>query len=83
MIGISLSDKALNTVNISDTESEKKSVNTGIKIVSVALLIGIIASFFVAPLKNFALEAIYVPVAGFILVGLILILNNKLKKDGC
>lgn len=80
MIGVSLSDRALNEVNIPDREGGRKSVNTGIKIVSVALLIGIISSFFVGPLKNFALDAIYVPVAGFILVGLILILNNKLKK---
>jgi SSS family solute:Na+ symporter len=80
MIGVSLSDRALNTINVSDSQTDRKSVNTGIRIVSVALLIGIIVSFFVAPLKNFALEAIYVPVAGFILVGLIMILNNRLKK---
>jgi hypothetical protein len=41
--------------------------------------VGIIAGFFVGPLKNMALEAIYVPVTGFILIGLIVILNN-LKK---
>jgi solute:Na+ symporter, SSS family len=80
MIGVSLSDRALNTANVTDPGSQKDNVSKGIKIVSVAMLIGIIASFFVHPLKNFALEAIYVPVAGFLLVGMILILNNKLKK---
>src|SRR5450759_2968983 len=80
MVGISISDRAINTINVTDDQTGRKSVSTGIKIVSVALLIGIIASFFVIPLKNFALEAIYVPVAGFILVGLIMILNNRLKK---
>jgi SSS family solute:Na+ symporter len=80
MIGVSLTDRKLNTINVSDFKADRKIANTGIKIGSVALLIGIIASFFVAPLRNFALEAIYVPVAGLILVGLILILNNSLKK---
>ena len=80
MIGVSLSDRKLNAVNIADNKSGRKIATTGIRMVSVALLIGIIVSFFVVPLKNFALEAIYVPVAGFILVGLILILNNRLKK---
>jgi len=80
MVGISLSDRSLSAVNASDHNSDRKSVNTGIKIVSIALLIGIIASFFVGPLKDFALESIYVLVAGFTLVGLIIILNNTLKK---
>jgi SSS family solute:Na+ symporter len=80
MIGVSLSDRALKMVNVTDYKTDRKSVNTGIKMVSVALFIGILASFFVIPFKDFALEAIYVPVAGFILVGLIMILNDRLKK---
>jgi SSS family solute:Na+ symporter len=80
MIGISLTDKSLKTVSITDYKSDRNSANTGIKIATIALLIGIIASFFVVPLKNLALEAVYVPVAGFILIGLIMILNNMLKK---
>ena len=80
MIGVSLSDRSLKKVTVSDFLPDRKSGNTGIKIASIALLIGIIASFFVRPLKDFALEAIYVPVAGFIIVGLILILNSRLKK---
>ncbi len=80
MIGISLYDRKLSTVNVGDHISDKKSVNTGIKIVSIALLIGFIASFFVGPLKDYALESIYVLVAGFTLVGLIMILNNRFKK---
>jgi F0F1-type ATP synthase assembly protein I len=80
MVGISLSDRSLTPANASDHNSDKKSINTGIKIVSIALLVGIIAAFFVGPLKDFALESIYVLVAGFTLVGLIIILNNTLKK---
>lgn len=80
MIGVSLSDRALKNVNISDYKADRSIANTGIKIGSVALLVGIIASFFIVSLKDFALDAIYVPVTGFILVGLIMLLNNKLPK---
>ncbi len=80
MIGVSLSDRALKNVNISDFKADRSIANTGIKIGSVALLVGIIASFFIVPLKDFALDAIYVPVTGFILVGLIMLLNNSLPK---
>jgi SSS family solute:Na+ symporter len=80
MIGVSLSDKALKNVNISDFKADRGIANSGIKIGALALLIGIIASFFVGPFRDFALEAVYVLVAGFILVGLIMFLNNRLDK---
>ena len=80
MVGISLMDKSQKIENIIDIKSGKKGINFGIKIAALALLVGIVAGFFVHPLKNFALEAIYVPVVGFILIGLILILNNTQKK---
>jgi undecaprenyl pyrophosphate phosphatase UppP len=80
MVGLSLLDKSQNINNVLDKESGKKGVNTGIRIVALALLVGIVAGFFVHPLKNLALEAIYVPIMIFILIGLILILNNTQKK---
>ena len=80
MVGLSLLDKSQNTSNVFDKESAKKGVNTGIRIVALALLVGIVAGFFVNPLKNLALEAIYVPIMMFILIGLILIFNNTQKK---
>ena len=80
MVGISLVDKNQKTENTPDEASGKKIVGLGIKLVAIAMLTGIIAAFFVHPLKNLALEAIYVPVVGVILTGLIMILNNKLKK---
>lgn len=80
MIGISLMEKAQKVENIIDRDSAKKNVNMGMRIIAVALLMGIIAGFFVRPLQNVALEAIYVPVTGFIILGLILILNNVRKK---
>jgi solute:Na+ symporter, SSS family len=79
MIGISLTDKNQRVENVLDMDSKKKSVNLGIKIVALALMVGIIAGFFVSPLKNLALEAIYVPITMFILIGLILIFNNTQK----
>jgi SSS family solute:Na+ symporter len=80
MVGLSLLDKSQSTGNIFDKESAKKGINTGIRIVALALLVGIVAGFFVSPLKNLALEAIYVPIMMFILIGLILIFNNTQKK---
>jgi solute:Na+ symporter, SSS family len=80
MVGISLLDKKLKTENIIDNKSGNKLVGIGVRLIAVALMAGIIASFFVYPLRNLALEAIYVPVVAFILIGLILILNNKLMK---
>jgi SSS family solute:Na+ symporter len=42
-------------------------------------LVGIVAAFFVVPMRNLALEAIYVLVTGFILIGVILVLNSSRK----
>ena len=80
MVGISLMDQRQKVNNVFDKESGKKGITAGIRIVALAMLVGIVAGFFVQPLKNLALEAIYVPVVMLILVGLILILNNTLKK---
>jgi hypothetical protein len=44
------------------------------------MLAAIIVSFFVYPLRNLALEAVYVPIVAIILTGLILVLNNRLRK---
>lgn len=80
MVGISLLDKSQKTDNIFDNASGSGIVGLGIKLIAIAMLIGIVAAFFVHPLKDLALEAIYVPIVMVILTGLILILNNKLKK---
>ena len=80
MVGISLMDQRQKVNNVFDKESGKKGITAGIRIVALAMLVGIVAGFFVQPLKNLALEAIYVPVVMLILVGLILILNNTRKK---
>jgi SSS family solute:Na+ symporter len=80
MVGLSLSDRKLRPTGTTDTVTGSRIAGTGVKLIAAAMMAGIIASFFVYPLRNLALEAIYVPVVAFILIGLILILNNKLKK---
>ena len=80
IVGISLLDKSQKTDNVFDDTSGRRIVGLGIKLIAIAMLIGIVAAFFVHPLKDLALEAIYVPIVMVILTGLILILNNKLKK---
>jgi SSS family solute:Na+ symporter len=80
MVGISLLDKKHTVENITDRESAKSNIGVGMRIIAVAMLTGIIAAFFVNQLKNLALEAVYTLVAGFILIGFIIILNNKQKK---
>ena len=80
MIGISLMDRSKRIVNVFDKESGKSMAGNGIKIIAAAMLVGVIAAFYVNPLKDMALEAVYVLVAGFIIVGLIMFLNNTQKK---
>lgn len=78
MVGLSLMDKK-NTVESSDVSAKDYS-SLGMKFIAVAMLIGLIAAFFVHPLRKMALEAIYVPVVAFILLGLILIFNKRLAR---
>jgi SSS family solute:Na+ symporter len=78
MVGLSLLDKTHDIENqFRDDLSRRKSVKLGWRIVSIASFVGIVAAFFVMPMRNLALEAIYVLVVGFILIGVILILNSS------
>ncbi len=80
MVGLSLIDKSHNIENQSVNKiSRRKTLNLGWKIIAVATFVGIVAAFFVVPMRNLALEAIYVLVSGFILLGIILILNTVYK----
>jgi SSS family solute:Na+ symporter len=80
MVGMSLMDKSHNVDNVVDLTSGNKTISLGIKFVAFAMMAGIIAAFFVYPLRNLALECVYVLIVGFILIGLIMIFNNKLRK---
>ncbi len=76
MIGLSLLDKSHQVENQFIGElARKKTVKLGWRIISIAGFVGIVAAFFVVPMRNLAIEAIYVLVTGFILIGTILILN--------
>jgi len=80
MVGGSLLDKSHNVDNVTDLSSGKKTADLGIKLMAGAMLTGVIAAFFVYPLRTFALESVYVLVFMVILLGLILLFNNKLRK---
>jgi SSS family solute:Na+ symporter len=85
MVGLSLLDKSHNIENVyADQVARKKTVRLGWRIISISALVGIVAAFFVVPMANLALEAIYVLVTGFLLIGVILILNttHKTMDDG-
>jgi len=78
MIGLSLLDKSHNIQNQFGSDlSRRRTIRQGWRIVAVAAFIGLVAAFFVVPMRNLALEAIYVLVVGFILIGTILILNSS------
>ncbi len=78
MIGMSLLDKSHNIQNqFGNDLSRRRTIRQGWRIIAVAAFVGLVAAFFVVPMRNLALEAIYVLVVGFILIGVILILNSS------
>jgi len=78
MIGLSLLDKSHNIQNQFGSDlSRRRTIRQGWRIIAVAAFVGLVAAFFVVPMRNLALEAIYVLVVGFILIGAILILNSS------
>ncbi|MGE5420775.1 MAG: sodium:solute symporter family transporter [Chloroflexota bacterium] len=80
MVGMSLADKSDNVDNVIDPAYARKQVNLGIRMAAAALLTGIIAGFFTTSMKDVALEAVYVLVTGFTLLGLIMIINNRSRR---
>jgi len=80
MIGLSLLDRNHTIDNIQNAELARRRINSGTRMIVFAALTGIIMAFFTGKYKSLALEAGYVLVAGFILLGLIIILNNTHKK---
>ena len=76
MVGLSILDKSNKAVNPVEDNLAKRSVRTGWMMIAIASLVGIVVAFFVSSMRNLALEAIYVLVAGFILIGVIIISNN-------
>lgn len=77
IIGVSLLDNANQKENKIDyPEYKQKRIRIGFAIIAASVLLGVVASFFVADYASLALDAIYVPVVSFILVGFVLISNN-------
>jgi len=77
MIGLSLLDKSHLVENqFTNDVAKNKAIKLGWRIISIAAIVGVVAAFFVVPMRNLAIEAIYVLVAGFLLIGTILILNS-------
>lgn len=81
MVGLSLLDKSHQVESpLADEISRNKAVKTGWMIIAIASIVGLVAAFYVVPMRNLALEAIYVLVVGFILIGVIIILNSTKRK---
>ena len=76
MVGLSLLDKSHEVKNqLPDDATKNKSIKLGWRMIAISVFVGVVVAFFVIPLQNLAIEAIYVLVFGFILIGTILILN--------
>jgi solute:Na+ symporter, SSS family len=81
MVGLSLLDKSQRVENqVTDEISKSKAVKSGWMIIAIASFIGVVAAFFVSSMRNLALDAVYVLVVGFILIGAISILNATSRK---
>ncbi|MDR0815172.1 MAG: sodium/solute symporter [Bacteroidales bacterium] len=77
-VGISLLDKKhLTTSPEMGGLVKKNTIRTGTRIIVVAALVGIVAAFFLNRFANFALDSVYTLVVGFMLLGLVLIINAK------
>jgi hypothetical protein len=80
MIGLSLTDKTSRIKNEAmDELSRNKLVRSGWMIIALASLVGLIVAFWVVQMKHLAIDSIYVLVTGFILIGIILLLNVTQK----
>jgi len=76
MVGLSILDKSHQVESPIPLTAKRKNIRTGWIMIVLASLVGIVVAFFVPSMRNLALEAIYVLVAGFILIGVIIISNN-------
>ncbi|MDP2235988.1 MAG: sodium/sugar symporter [Bacteroidales bacterium] len=80
MVLISLSDKKHAVANPDFRgQINKKEKRLGLWMIGVSIFVGIVAAFFVKPLQSLALDSIYVLVTGFILLGIVLMLNANYK----
>ncbi|MDR1172009.1 MAG: sodium/solute symporter, partial [Bacteroidales bacterium] len=77
-VGLSLADKKRREASPKISgERKNKQIRLGWMIVGIAALVGIVAAFFLGRFSGFALDSIYVLVAGFILLGIVMVTNAK------
>jgi solute:Na+ symporter, SSS family len=79
MVALSLRDRSHQVANPVSPEFAARSKRSGWIMIGTASLVGIGVSFFVVPMRYLALEAVYVLVAGFILIGAINVFNGSRK----
>lgn len=81
MVIMSLSDKK-HAVPITDSleKNKRKDTNTGIIMIVIAMIVGSVLPFFIRQYPAMAFESVYVLVTGFILLGLVIILNARYSK---
>jgi SSS family solute:Na+ symporter len=56
---------------------KKKDLRLGLTMIAISALVGVVAAFFLKRYSSFALDSVYVLVAGFILIGIVLITNAR------
>ncbi len=76
MVGLSLLDKSHRVENPVNAALARRSAHSGWMLIGGSLAVGTVVSFFVVPMRHLALEAIYVLVVGFMLIGAITVLNS-------
>jgi SSS family solute:Na+ symporter len=77
-VGVSLSEKKHKTAAPEMSGAMKRrDRRMGMTMIAVSGLVGVAAAFFLKRFSSFALDSLYVLVAGFILVGLVLITNAR------
>lgn len=80
MVFVSLADTRHKIANPEAKKvPDKKEIRLGLIIIGTSVLTGIVAAFFVKPMSSLALDSVYVLVTGFILLGMILLLNARYR----
>lgn len=81
MVFMSLSGKKHAIPNTDALQKAKRrDTLTGSIMISAAALVGFVLPFFIQKYPDMAVESVYVLVTGFILLGLVIILNARYKR---
>jgi SSS family solute:Na+ symporter len=81
MVGLSLSERGGTAQNVmTPPEKRRKMITAGYVFTVLGALIGIVSAFFLTTYQHLGLEAVYVLVTGFLLLGFILLMNNRYPR---